>query len=396
VNLQPNQHISAGQLRAYLDAELDIVEVEKLRPHLDSCPDCRNKLVELSQRASQVGLQMSTLACPTDLTDPFSARAKLDNYLSTKENHSMKNKFLSRNSRLTWAVVSLLIIIAATMAFPQVRAIGTNFLGLFRVEKVTLVTFNPSNIPDDFSSAGPRIEQLLADDVKIETAGEAFGVVDRAQAALEAGIPIRLPMALNEPSLLTVQPQTKFTFSIDLPRLRLILQEMGKEDIELPDFIHGQSVTADLPVSVTALFGDCQVDTEMSSTTGYDPDDPYRGYSNCTVLVQLASPSVSAPPGIDINRIGAVFLELSGMSSEEAELFSQTVDWATTLVIPVPNYASSSEVTVDGVQGVLVQQPASWERQTRFSLIWVKDSIVYALNGHGSTEEALSIANSLN
>jgi hypothetical protein len=395
MKLKPNQHISEGHLRAYLDAELDTAQVDILRRHLDACPDCQNKLAELSHRASQVSLRFSKLTSPLDSADTIAARAQLDRYKSTKETQPMMNKFLSRNSRLVWATVSLMILIAATLAFPQVRAIATDFLGLFRVEKVTVVTFNPSNIPDEFSSAGPRIEQLLADDVKIETAGEAFDVVDRSQAALEAGIPIRLPMALNEPSVLTVQPATKFTFSIDLPRLRLILQEMGKEDIELPDFIHGQSVTADLPVSVTALFGDCQVDTEMSSTNGYDPDDPYSGYSNCTVLVQLASPSVSAPPGIDINRIGAVFLELSGMSPEEAELFSQTVDWATTLVIPVPNYASSSEVTVDGVQGVLVQRPASRERQTRFSLIWVKDSIVYALNGHGSTEEALSIANSL-
>jgi hypothetical protein len=395
MKLKLNQHISTGQLRAYLDAELDTAEVDILRQHLDTCSDCQNNLTELSHRASQINLQFRKLASPTDPADPIAARAQFNRYKSTKETQPMINRFLSRNSRLVWAAVSLMILIAATLAFPQVRAIATDFLGFFRVEKVTVVTFNPSNIPDDFSSAGPGIEQLLADDVKIETAGDTFDVADRAQAALEAGIPVRLPTALNEPSLLTIQPQTKFSFTIDLPRLRLILQEMGKEDIDLPDFIQGQTVTATLPASVTALFGDCQMELETSSASGYDPDDPYGDISNCTVLVQLASPSVSAPPGLDIDRIGAVFLELSGMSPEEAELFSQTVDWATTLVIPVPNYASSSEVTVDGVQGVLVQRPASPERLTRFSLIWVKDSIVYSLNGHGSTEEALSIANSL-
>jgi hypothetical protein len=395
MKLKLNQHIPNGRLRAYLDAELDIAEVDILRQHLDTCLDCQNNLTELSHRASQINLHFRKLASPTDPADPIAARAQLDRYESIKETQPMINKFFSRNSRLVWATVTLMILVAATLAFPQVRAIATDFLGLFRVEKVTVVTFNPSNIPDDFSSAGPRIEQLLADDVKIETAGDTFNVVDSAQAALEAGIPVRLPTALNEPPLLTIQPQTKFSFTIDLPRLRLILKEMGKEDIDLPDFIQGQTVTATLPASVTASFGDCQMELETSSASGFDPDDPYSDNSNCTVLVQLASPSVSAPPGLDIDRIGAVFLELSGMSPEEAELFSQTVDWATTLVIPVPNYASSSEVTVDGVQGVLVQQPAYRERQTRFSLIWVKDSIVYSLNGHGSTEEALSIANSL-
>ena len=394
MKLKLNLHISEGHLRTYLDAELDTAEVDILHRHLDTCPDCQNKLAELSHRASQVSLQLGKLASPTDLTDPISARAHLDKYISTKENQPMMNKFLSRNSRLAWAIVAL-VIIAATMAFPQVRAIATNFLGLFRVEKVAVVTYNPSNIPDEFSSAGPRIEQLLADDVTIESFGETHEVSDRTQAAAEAGIPIRLPLAMGDPSALTVQPQAKFTFTIDLPRLRLILQEMGKEDIELPDFIQGQTVTADLPASVTALYGDCHMGMETGGSRGYDPDDPRSSNSNCTVLVQLSSPTVSAPPGLDIDRIGAALLELSGMSPEEAERFSQTVDWATTLVIPVPNYASSSEVSVDGVQGVLVQEPESWERQARFMLVWVKDGVVYALSGHGAAGEALNIANSL-
>jgi hypothetical protein len=395
MNLKPRLHLSDGQLRAYLDAELDTAEVDNLRQHLDTCPNCRNKLVELSYRMGQVNLHFRKLASPIDPADPISARDNLEKYISTKETQPMIKKFFSQNSRLAWSAIALLIILATSLAFPQVRAIATNFLGLFRVEKVTVITFSPSNIPDEFSSTGPRIEQLLADDVIIESMGEAFEVMDPAQAAAEAGIPIRLPEDFGEPSALSVQPEAKFSFTVDLPRLRLILEEMGQDDIDLPDFIHGQTVTADLPASVTAFYGDCQMDMENIKSSGYDPDDPHSSSTNCTVLVQLASPTVSAPPGLDIDRIGAAFLELSGMSPAEAERFSQNIDWATTLVIPVPNYATSREVAVDGVQGVLVQEAESWEREARFMLMWVKDRVVYSLSGYGSIEKALSIANSL-
>jgi hypothetical protein len=113
------------------------------------------------------------------------------------------------------------------------------------------------------------------------------------------------------------------------------------------------------------------------------------------VLVQLASPTVSAPPGLDIDQIGTTFLELTGMSPEEAERFSQKVDWATTLVIPVPNYSASSEILVDGVLGVWVYQPERGDR-SRFMLAWVKDGVVYSLSGRGTQMEAVHIANSLN
>lgn len=306
----------------------------------------------------------------------------------------MSNIF-ARHSRLVIAGALLLTILVGALAFPQVRAIATNFLGLFRVERVAVVPINPANIPDDISNAGPRIEQLLADDVKFEEFGETYPVTDPSEAAAAASIPVRLPSGLGEPSKMSVQPGARLTFTIDLPRMRAILDEMGKQDVDLPQMLQGQTVTADLPVSVTAMYGDCQMDLEAARREGFDPDEPYSGSSNCTVLVQLASPTVSAPPGMDIDLIGRTFLELTGMSPEEAERFSQTVDWATTLIIPVPNYASSSEVMVDGVQGVLVQQPDRGER-SRYMLAWVKNGIVYSLSGQGSPEEVVDIANSLN
>jgi hypothetical protein len=391
----PSKHLSEGILRAYLDAELDSAQVDHLRQHLDSCPICQHKLVQLSQRAGQVNSHINKLASASDSADPYSARTYLKEYISNKENQQMNNKISWRNSRFAWAVIALLIILASSLAFPQIRAIATDFLGLFRVEKVTVVTYNPSNIPAEFASAEPGIEQLLVDDVQIESDGEAFEVVDRAQAAAEAGIPVRLPQNIGEPSVLTIQPKAEFIYTIDLPSLRTILEEMGKQDIVLPDFIHGQTVTADLPAAVTALYGDCQSEKGPANTSNYDPDSPRSGDSNCAALVQLASPTVNAPPGLDIDRIGAAFLELSGMTPEEAQRFSQTVDWTTTLVLPVPNYAISKEVLVDGVQGVLVQERDSWDRQPRFTLLWVKDGIVYSLSGYGNAEKALSIANSL-
>jgi len=395
MKFEPRKHLSEGHLRAYLDAELDTPQVDRLRQHLDGCPICRDKLVQLSERASQVGFHFHKLAKPPDSADPFTARANFNQYVSTKENLPMKNKIFSRNSRFAWAIVALLVIFASALAFPQVRAIATDFLGLFRVEKITVVTYSPANIPDEFSAAEPGIEQLLADDVKFESDGEAYEVADRAQAAAEAGIPVRLPQGMGDPSALTIQPEASFTYTIDLPRLRTILAEIGKQDIELPNFIQGQTVTANLPASVTALFGDCQSEEGPANSSDDDPDSPRSGDSNCIALVQLASPTVSAPPGLDIDQIGAAFLELSGMTPEEAQRFSQTVDWTTTLVLPVPDYALSKDVTVDGVQGVLVQENQSWERQPRFSLIWVKDNVVYSLSGYGNTEKALGIANSL-
>jgi hypothetical protein len=83
------------------------------------------------------------------------------------------------------------------------------------------------------------------------------------------------------------------------------------------------------------------------------------------------------------------------MTAEEAAQFSQTVDWTTTLVIPIPRYATEyQEVQVDGVEGTLIMQSQRSELPN-YLLIWINDGVVYALTGPGDAQSAVDMANSL-
>jgi hypothetical protein len=113
------------------------------------------------------------------------------------------------------------------------------------------------------------------------------------------------------------------------------------------------------------------------------------------VLMQLPSPTVSGPPELDIEQLGAAFLQMMGRSEEDAALLSQQVDWSTTLVVPIPSsYTTYEEVQVDGVPGILIEKLIN-ENVPRFMLLWVRDGIVYALMGAHSAGDALAIANAL-
>jgi len=83
------------------------------------------------------------------------------------------------------------------------------------------------------------------------------------------------------------------------------------------------------------------------------------------------------------------------MSPEEAADFSQNVDWATTLIIPVPRYYSEhEEVPVDDVTGILIKH-YEYKTGDMYLLVWVKDGIIHGLTGPGEKSDALLIANSL-
>ena len=181
------------------------------------------------------------------------------------------------------------------------------------------------------------------------------------------------------------------TFNVDLELIGAVLNDIGRSDIRLPRDLDGATVTFEIPASVAVQFGKCDFDEE--SMHGYDPDDPPPVQShNCTTLVQMPSPTISAPPGLDMTGIGEAYLQILGMTQEEAERFARNVDWTTTFVIPLPRYsAEHQDVAVDGVNGTLIETKYG----NQYVLLWVKEGILYALNGPGDDTIALEIANSL-
>jgi Na+/H+ antiporter NhaB len=104
---------------------------------------------------------------------------------------------------------------------------------------------------------------------------------------------------------------------------------------------------------------------------------------------------VSAPAALNIAQLAQIGLEFTGMTSDQAAAFTQTVDWTSTLVIPLPkNAATYQQVTVDGVTGTLIQRPA--DDAPQYALLWVKNGIIYAISSLGTnSQQAVQMANSL-
>jgi hypothetical protein len=157
--------------------------------------------------------------------------------------------------------------------------------------------------------------------------------------------------------------------------------------------VDGADISVTIPASASAAYGTCPKPEADSS----ESEDTERRYPDCVILAQIPSPSVNAPADLDINQLARIGLEFTGMSAEEAAAFTSTVDWTSTLVVPIPsNAAEYEQVTVDGVTGTLIQRRSREGEASTFALLWVKDGIIYAISGRGANSElAIEMANSL-
>jgi hypothetical protein len=385
------KHLTEGELRAALDGEL---EVEQLQ-HLEACTDCQARQSQLQVERGQIARQLSFLA-PAD--EPVPAIQKVWNRFSQqilikKEISMFKKWFAFPVIRVGTAVA---LILALVLAFPGTRALASELLNLFRVQQMTV-------IPVDFTgleqltgdgALGNQFTELISNSIDVtQKPGDPKEAADAGQASQLAGFTVRLPEGKN-PSQIYVTDAAAFTLTVDRTKAQALLDESGRTDLILPDSIDGAKISVKIPSSVSAGYGTCpkpQADDSKSNGS----EIPGRRYPDCVILAEIPSPSVNAPADVDVDQLAKIGLEFTGMSPEDAAAFTSTVDWTSTLVVPIPrNAATYEQVAVDGVTGTLIQRPA--DDAPKFALLWVKNGIIYAISGLGTnSQQAMDMANSL-
>lgn len=383
------KHLTDGQLRAALDGEADATE----RAHLDGCADCQQRQRAIHAQTQRVAASLGFLVPnPQDAApSPQKALRRFQQERIAKEIPMFKRLFAS--SVFRFAAIGVLLI-ALTLSFPQTRALADQFLSLFRVQQVKVVYLDFTGMQELTGQdlLGEQISQLLSTSMVVtQKSTKPVTVADVTQASQQAGFNVRLPQG-KTPSQLRVMGSSAFTFTIDQEKAQALLDEAGRADLVLPASINGKEVSISIPAAVSAAYGNCP-----SGESEFNSESTQQRYRDCTLFAQIPSPTVSAPDGLDVGQLVQIGLEFTGMSHEEAAAFTNSVDWTSTLVIPLPRHAASYEqVEVDGVMGTLIVRMSDDGDTPSYSLIWVKNGIIYAVGGAGTnTASAVKLANSL-
>jgi anti-sigma factor RsiW len=366
-------HPKNDLLRAYYDHELSPRLGDQIREHLARCAACQKRMVELERREQRVRAQMESLR-PTHHEQPAPARAALQRLARpTYSSYPRKDWNSTMKTRKSlWSALAVLAVLVLVFTVTPARAWASSFLSLFRVQQVQVVTFDPAAMREargQMQENRGAMEAIFNDDLEITEQGSLSEVATVEEAAAAAGFSPRIPAAFDNPKL-AVQPGMNALFTIDQPKLQALFDTAGI-DVALPESVHGKVVTIDVPDAVLASSG-CE---------GVDPDDP-RSARDCDTLVQVPSPVINAPEGLDPAAMGTAMFQFLGLPADEAAALSQRIDWATTLVLPIPNDPSIQyrEVQVDGVTGTLL------EEESGAMLIWVKDGMLYGLRAASASQ----------
>jgi len=387
-----NKHLTDGELRAALEDELDAARAQ----HLEGCASCQARQAQIKAQSQRIAQKLTFLA-PTSEEPTPSARlawGRFAQHLLLKKETSMFKKWFAYPVVRVGMIAVLLL--ALVLVIPSTRALAGELLNLFRVQQVTVIPVDFTGVEQltGNDALGSQLSAMISSSMDMtQKPGDPQPAADVDQASQMTGFTVRTPEGMT-PSQLYVTNETAFTITVDREKAQALLDEAGRSDLVLPDSIDGAEISVEIPASVSVAYGTCPK-PEADASGSDNGQIPGRRYPDCVILAEIPSPMVNAPAYVDVAQLAQIGLEFTGMSSEQAAAYTSSVDWTSTLVVPIPkNAATYEQVTVDGVSGTLIQRPA--DDAPQYALIWVKDGIVYAISGLGTnSQQAIEMANSL-
>lgn len=382
-------HIDEGQLRAYLDDAIDETQRANIERHVASCAACRMRASELQARAHQIAIQLNTLDSPRDVLTSTVALNRFKNRTVRKE--TVMQKMFAPRYRLAWGFVALIALLSISLTFEPVRVWAEGLLARFRVERVQVLPIDPTRLTELGANQvlAQQISQMIADSVNTtQKPMSPRDVANASEASKVAGFAVRLPTNRTDAPRITAQGGAAFEFKVNRQRAQTLLDQTGNSNLQLPASIDGALIKVNIPVGITAAYGNCpKFDKDTAA--------PSRSMLGCVILTEIPSPTIDAPADLNVQQLAEIGLRFIGLPQNQARELAQTVDWTSTLIVPIPrNSATARQVQVDGVTGYLIQRPL--DDAPEYVIIWVKGGIVYAIGGVGNdTTTALAMGNAL-
>jgi hypothetical protein len=174
-----------------------------------------------------------------------------------------------------------------------------------------------------------------------------------------------------------------FTFSAD--KASAAAASHGTTLPAMPAGMDGATLTVTVGPAIGLVYGNLNQPTSGTGGGAGDLSLPQL------VVAKTTTPTATSTQ-VSVKQLEDYILAQPGITPELKAAVQAIGDPSTTLLIPIPvGYATSKDVTIQGVQGVALGDNTG----VGSGVVWVKDGSVYVVAGSIKQSDAIDIANNL-
>jgi len=397
--------VDDGRLRTYLDAEDERDERTAIAAHLAAWLPMRAEAGSSAPDERRASAALSRFQATVQEQERAASRVPQSLFVQYKEQvRQMFDKLRAPRLRPALLAVTALVILGLFMTFTPVSSLADQLFKTFRVQQFAAVTVRVpgmTTMPQPQQITPEQQQQILqllaplgtpqtnatkdtfAQVPDADTAKKFLAQYNTAQYNTTLQVPGQLPEAFKGQTAQygTAKPtSSSYTLNVDVAKQYLAMANQP------------QLSSLPWPGDVTQLtFG---LDTPAAVATFYGDKDTQQGFG----IVQMANlpgagagPALKLPSELDVNAFRAALLALPGLPQDTVDQLKNVKDWDRTLIIPVPEDATTKNVTINGNAGLLIL-----DGQGRGSLLlWQANGNLYAVGGTLSEADVTLVAEGL-
>jgi hypothetical protein len=362
-------HLSEGALRRMFDDPNAVTGAE--HEHYASCAECQARYAKTSADATDAA---RLLAMPAATFDADAAYKRVTATPSSQSpRFGWRLPVLRQSSRRPIAILAFAVVLAV---IATAAANATQVFAPTQVKPVPVTVADLQSLPDLATYGTFAWSKQPQPQVGV-TAAEAGTV-----AGFSAPKTGALPAGVSTTVTYIVVPQAVATFTFSASKAEAAAAAQGKTLPAMPAGMDGSTLTFTVGPALVEVFG--QLDQQSLAA----------GASNASLpelIVAESKAPVVTSTGVSTTQLEDYLLKQPGISPGLAADIKAFGDPTHTLPIPVPiQYATSSNVTVQGVQGVALGDNTG----AGAAVIWIKGNVFF-VGGTLKQSDIVSIANQL-
>lgn len=369
--------LEEGLLQTYLDGELDVDLFARVAGHLAGCAACRERLLALEGLAGSTATTLAPYRRETAAAEPPAQASRMRHLPYSCQPLTKTRRFVNMCQRHKWfaGAVTSVLALAFFFSWAPGRSLAAQFLNIFRMERIQVVEITPGDMAqlaellDGVGGRDGEVEIRNFGRVRIEHPADTAWIVvaDPTQVEELSGLDLDLPATLagRERMEIIIEQAPIITFTPDVESLNSYLRT--NSNVLLPSDLAGQSITFNIPPLVRVQYG--QMD---------------QGFA----LYAARALTIEAPQGVDLAYLRSALMRVPYLPENFRRQLADIEDWRYTMPIPGIQGMGTTEISVNGNQGVYFVNEFD---TSAVVLAWRQGDSWRAISGL-SLEEALLLA----
>lgn len=375
-----------GFIQSFLDGECTSKERESFLLHVKQCERCSRLQSELSalEALTRKTLEKEIFNPPECVrVDTQAAWNTFSQRIQTHKDTSVFDQKLSREraERRSWRALnkktkrwvtgtSVAAVLLASLSFPQVQAAASDFLSIFRMDKVQFVKVTQRDLQEVenwISSRQPGEMELDGiGKIWIEQSGtqkESNHYYGSREEAQKAGV--KLPDLPKDMAIDSVELNYPVTIQLEIntEKANKLLSQL-QVDAHFDEKLNGKRFSMSVPEATSIWIGSGE---------------------NSMQYMEIGAPELKAPNGVDLEQLRSTLLALPFIPDQVKKQMISIKDWQHTLPIPYVTDKDSKlqELKVNGQEAVLITD------EHRSQLIWQHEGHIRRLEGSTNMSDKL-------